>query len=308
MKVGIRDEYTNSSSPGDTIVIPSYNFITPTALISRALKDNQTIKLSYARRIQRPGYSQYNPFVDATDPSSLSKGNPAIVPQKMHALELSYFKFYEQGSNISLSLFYRYSQFDWQGYSTFSTAYTAGNVTYSNVTVNTTINAGTEQSSGLNLSGTWAVNDKLQFRPYASFFEKYIESPLLASGNTSSFNYRANLNISYQFNKNLAAEFFNSYNSAKYEVQGKFPSFYNYSFSVRQQLFSKKATLSFSTTNPFNKFTSQTTYLDASNFHSVSERRYPYQYFTFSFSFKFGKIEYFEKKEEPAESTPPENS
>ncbi len=298
MKIGVRDEYTINSVPGADFTIPSDNFITPSGIISRSLSHNQTIKLSYARRIQRPGYGQYNPFVNATDPTSLSTGNPSILPQKMHTGELSYYKFYDKGSNILVTLFYRYSEDDWQGYSTYYNNYTVGDSVYKNVTVNQTINAGTEQSGGLNLSGAWAVNEKLQIRPSASFFQKYIQSPLISNGSSGSFNYRANVNISYTFNKNLVAEFYSGYNSARYEAQGKFPSFASYSIAIRQQLWNKKGNLSFSATDPFNTYTNQISYVSASNFTSVSERRYPYQYFSLSFSYKFGKIEFTEKKPE----------
>ena len=309
LKIGVRDEYTINSSPGDTINIASDNFITPSAVISRTLNKNQTIKLSYAKRIQRPGYGQYNPFINATDPANLLTGNPGILPQKMHALESSYYRFFEKGSNILVTLFYRYSADDWQSYTTYYNSFPVGDTVYQNVTVSKTINAGTQQTGGLNISGTWAVNEKIQIRPNASFFEKYIQSNLLTNGSTSSFNYRGSINITYQVIKTLVAEFYSGYNSARYEVQGKYPSFASYSFAVRKQFLDKKATLSLSATDPFNKYTNQVTYISAANFSGMVEHRYPYQYFSLSFSYKFGKIEYIEKKPEPDENEnlPPES-
>ena len=91
-------------------------------------------------------------------------------------------------------------------------------------------------------------------------------------------------------------------------MQGKFPSFANYSIAIKQQLWDKKGTLSFSTTDPFNTYTNQKTYVSAINFSSVSERKYPYQYFSLSFSYKFGKIEYIEMKPEAEDTDTQSNS
>lgn len=307
LKLGVRDEYTKNSVPDDTTTIASYNFVTPSGIISRTLKNNQTIKFSYARRIQRPGFSQYNPFINAADPANLSQGNPNILPQKMHAIELSYYKFYDKGSSLLVTLFYRYSEADWQGYSAYYSALKVGDSVYRNTTVSTTVNAGTEQTGGLNISGTLHLSDKLEIRGNGNLFEKYILSSLPGSGIVSSVNYRVNMNVTYQFTKTLVAELYSGYNSGTLEAQGKYPSFASYSFAIRQQLFDKKGTLTFSTTDPFNKYTSQTTYLHASNYLSASSfsgyssRNYPYQFFSLSFSYKFGKIEYKEKKQEEEE-------
>jgi outer membrane receptor protein involved in Fe transport len=308
LRLGIRDEYTITSFPADTIATPAYNFITPSATISRKLANDQTIKISYSRRIQRPGFGQYNPFINAADPANLSTGNPALLPQKMHSLEFSYYKFTETGSSLLITLFYRYSGDDWQGYSTYFGFYQVGDSTYRNTTVNTTINAATEQMGGLNISGTWAATKKMEIRCNGSAFDKYIVSDLPGGAIINSFNYRINLNTTYKFTKDLAAEFYCGYNSARVEVQGKYPSFASYSFAIRQQLLKSKVSLAFTTTDPFNKYTNQTTYISAENFSSVSQRRYPYQVFGLSFSYKFGKIEFKEKKPEETNTDIPQQS
>jgi len=308
VKIGVRDEYTVTKIPDDTLSIASYNFISPSGVISRKLGDKQTIKLSYSRRIQRPGFYQYNPFINATDPLNLTSGNPGLLPQKMHSLEASYYKFFDGGSNILVTLFYRLSNYDWQGYSTYYSAYQVGDSTYKNTTLSTTINAGTQQTGGLNISGTWVASKKLEIRSSGSLFEKYIQSSLISGGSINNMNYRINVNLTYQFTKDLTAEFYSNYNSQRVEAQGKFPAFASYSFAVRQQLLNKKASLAFTTTDPFNKYTNQISYISAENFSSMSESRYAYQIFGISFSYKFGKIEYKEKKQENPESEQPQGN
>jgi outer membrane receptor protein involved in Fe transport len=303
MKIGLREEATHITYPDDSLAATTYFFLSPSGVISRTFKHNQTLKLSYSKRIQRPGFGQVNPFIDATDPANLSKGNPYLQPQKIDYLELQYYRFFEKGSNFMANLFYRFSNYDWEGYVTYYNSLPVGDTLYKNAGLSKTINAGTLQTGGLNLSGTIEATKKLEIRASTSLFEKYIQSDLQSANDQASFNYRFNTNIVYKFDKTLSAEFFYNYNSAHVEVQGKYPDYYYYNFAVRKQFLDNKASISFTTTNPFTHYTDQVSYIDGPNFSATSDRQYPNRVFTLSFNYKFGKIEYKEKKEEPAENT-----
>ena len=127
-------------------------------------------------------------------------------------------------------------------------------------------------------------------------FNKYIVSNFIPGNTLNSINYRSNLNASYRFNSTLVAEFFGNFNSARTEIQGKFPSFTSYSFAIRKLIWNKKGSLAFTTTNPFNSFTNQATEVTGPDFTLNSNLKIPYQSFGMSFSYKFGKIEFKEKK------------
>ena len=62
----------------------------PSAFISYAAdKDNQ-LTVSYSRRITRPNYQDLNPFIYFLDSLSYRKGNPFLLPQFTHNIELSH--------------------------------------------------------------------------------------------------------------------------------------------------------------------------------------------------------------------------
>jgi outer membrane receptor protein involved in Fe transport len=67
-------------------------------------KDN--FKLSYSRRINRPGLGQLNPFIDITDSLNQHGGNSHLKPELIHSLELGYNHAISKGS-LSLATFYR---------------------------------------------------------------------------------------------------------------------------------------------------------------------------------------------------------
>ncbi|MFT4954111.1 MAG: outer membrane receptor protein involved in Fe transport [Brevundimonas sp.] len=60
----------------------------PSAHVQYQLTDDQTLRASYSRRIQRPQLTQLNPFVSYQDPQNLRSGNPDLEPQETDSFEL----------------------------------------------------------------------------------------------------------------------------------------------------------------------------------------------------------------------------
>ena len=62
----------------------------PSAFISYAVNKNNQLTLSYSRRITRPNYQDLNPFIYFLDSLSYRIGNPFLLPQFTHNIELSH--------------------------------------------------------------------------------------------------------------------------------------------------------------------------------------------------------------------------
>lgn len=62
----------------------------PTAFISYAINDKNTLTVSYGRRINRPNYQDLNPFTYFLDSLSYRQGNIYLRPQYTHNIELSH--------------------------------------------------------------------------------------------------------------------------------------------------------------------------------------------------------------------------
>jgi iron complex outermembrane recepter protein len=62
----------------------------PSAFISYTVNKNNTLTVSYSRRISRPNYQDLNPFIFYLDSLSYRQGNPYLLPQFTHSLELSH--------------------------------------------------------------------------------------------------------------------------------------------------------------------------------------------------------------------------
>ena len=307
VKAGGRYEYTNTQigySSLSTVSVPNYNTFAPSITLLHKLGHDQSIKLSYTHRIQRPEYRVLNPFVNTSDPKNISTGNPALKPEIGDNIELGYNRSFENGSNINVSVFHRRSNQDIQPFLVYYASYQVGDSVYQNVAVNTNQNIGLEQNTGLSIFGSATLFSKLKVRANLSSFYRHIINRVDSGRDVSSFNYRTNINLTYQFNDNLTAEFFGNFNSARNEVQGRYPSFTTYNIAVRQQLWHKKGSIALTATNFFNKYVNQPTELEGVNFVQSGTRRLPYRSFGINFSYKFGKLEFKKSKDDDKDNYP----
>ena len=305
VKAGIRYERTQTnaafSKVSGGVSIPDYNTWAPSLVLSHSFNNDQSLKVSYSRRIQRPGYRQLNPYINASDPKNLSTGNPYLQPEIADRYELGYMKSFEKGGSINLSLFYRRSADDIQPFVVYYPSYKVGDSVYTNVSVNTSTNIGVENNMGLNIYASVPLTSKLNVRSNIALFHRKIVNGI-TPGSITSFNYRANLNISYQFNNDFIGEAFGDFNSPRNEVQGKYPSFTSYNFAFRKQFWHKKASIGFTTTNPFNKYVNMPTEVMGQGFVLNSYRKVPYRSFGISFTWKFGKLEFKKEPEQQHEN------
>jgi outer membrane receptor protein involved in Fe transport len=309
VKAGLRFErtttgasFTGEANPD----IPAYNSWVPSIILSHSFPHDQTFKLSFARRLQRPDYRDLNPYTNASDPLNLTRGNPLLQPEDAYNFELGYSKSFDEGSALNIVAFYHRSDHDIQPFIQYYTSFTLGDSVYTNVSVSTPMNIGSENNYGVNIYGSVPLGKKLNLRTNISVFDRYIVTGSLGGPPVNSFNYRVNLNASYQFSPTMIGEFFGNFRSARNEIQGRYPSFTSYNLAVRKQFWNKKASIAFTTTNPFNLYVNQATAVSGTGFTLNSLRRIPFRSFGVNFTWKFGKLEFKKDKEEQKDlpSTP----
>lgn len=301
-KAGLRYEHTSSTSDFPNTVIPSYGIFAPSFVLSHKLDKSQTIKFSYSYRLERPEYRDLNPFYNISDSHNISTGNPNLKPELGHNFELGYNKSFNKGINIYIAGFYRFNTDDIQSFTTFYDSLRVGNSKYTNVFLNQRYNIGRETTTGINLFGSLPVSGKLSLRSNMFFADRITNNP--GSPQVSGFTYRINMNASYQFADDFAAEFFINYRSSQRGIQGINPAFSFYNFAVRKQFMNKKASIGLTAANPFAQYVNQrfTTY--GSNFNQSSLRQVPFRSFGISLSYKFGKLEFKKDKNKDDNNTP----
>ncbi|QJB32746.1 TonB-dependent receptor [Chitinophaga oryzae] len=99
VQVGLRGEQTNISGHSTSTqnqqekVVKndsSYFNLFPSAALTYQLNKNNTLGLTYSRRVQRPDYEELNPFEYYLDRYTKAAGNPGLRPQFSNNLEITH--------------------------------------------------------------------------------------------------------------------------------------------------------------------------------------------------------------------------
>lgn len=305
---GMRIEQTNidaTYSNASNYSIPNYHTWLPSMTIEHPFdNDKQSIKISVSRRIQRPDYKFLNPSIDATDSYNLSSGNPYLKPEKATMTQFTYSNNFSNKTMLSATLFWRHNQNDIQPYINYYDTYQIGDSIYNNVSLSTYQNIGYEDQYGMNMFGSAAPFKGMTIRGNITLLEKHIVNQFPPQNVINNLEYRINFNADYQITKTMMVEGFGSFRSARYEVQGRFPSFTNYTFAIRKQIWKDKGSLAFNMTNPFANDISQRVKQKGTNFNLNQLRQIPFRSFGITFTYKFGGLRLGDKKKDDEDNTP----
>jgi hypothetical protein len=301
VKLGGRFEQTKVDaffSKATQTVNPNYNNFVPSIFFIRKIGEDNSIKLSYSRRINRPGTEELNPYINTTDPKNMTQGNPYLLPENGERIELTYSQEIKDVGSFMLALFQRNSDQDIQPYVVYYPSLQVGDSLYYNVNLSKSQNIGLEKNTGVNLFGDLKITSAFNIRTNISYYYRKIYNSIDRNYNISSQNYRANINLTYEFSKNLVTECFGNFNSARNEVQGKYPANLTYSMAIRKKFWNGKGSLGLVANNPFAEFVKQQTLISGPNFTSNNIRYVPSRSFGISFNWRFGKLEFKKERKE----------
>ncbi|MEX2235621.1 MAG: TonB-dependent receptor, partial [Cyclobacteriaceae bacterium] len=246
-KAGARYEHTIISAytrTDDNIEIPEYGILVPSINVSKRLENNNTLKASYNRRIQRPSIRYLNPNIQRANNLDVTVGNPQLDPEYTNNYELSYSTLLK-GTMINISGFARLTNDGIQsvrvpdvieGLSVLKTTYQnigKDNAYGTSIFVNT--NAGK-----LSLNGGGDIY-------YAMMDNNNPVDSLRASNEGIVFGGR--LFGSYNFNKGWGAQFFSFYRGRQVQLQGTQGGFYMYSLGFRKEFNEKRGSIGFAAEN-----------------------------------------------------------
>jgi hypothetical protein len=116
LKAGLRYEYTSSNLGTTTvanIIDRKYGQLFPTFYMTRTINENNSVNISYSRRITRPTFNDLAPFTIFFDPKTFFTGNPALQPALANAVQASYIH-----RNYIFSLAYTHEMNSIEGFQT----------------------------------------------------------------------------------------------------------------------------------------------------------------------------------------------
>ncbi len=209
------------------------------------LDERQSLKLTYSRRIDRPGSWQLNPFRDIADTLNVRFGNPNLQPEYIQSLEVGHKMSFEK-VNLTSTLFYRHTNglVDW-----------VVNVTDNGVSERRPENLTSGTTYGIELINTtefapwWNVNVSY------SLFRALINGTNLNSDFTNdALAWNAKLVSNFVLPGGVDLQFTGNYESPEAEAQGFDDARYYLDASVRRNFLNEKGSVSVSVRDLFNTY------------------------------------------------------
>ena len=301
-RLGLRYEHTIQDvkyllGRGDDFRKDFDDFV-PSASIGYRLTDTQNLRLGYNMRIYRPGIWYLNPYLDDSNPTSISQGNPNLVSEKSHSFSLGYNSFTTKLS-VNLSLRYSFTNNSIESVSSLVNGNDiAGlqNPTGKSVLYTTYRNIGKTRSA--NLSAYVNYNPFTATRIYANLYGGWT---YLSDGGDLS-NHGWNMFASGGVQQTLPKDWrisLNAWGQTPWvSLQGKGSGFFGYSLNVTKQFFKQRLTVSAYASNFFKKYMRYTDTTSGPTFTQRSWSRFVQQQFGLSVSFRIGELKASVKKAE----------
>lgn len=258
-----------------------YFRVYPSIFLSDKITENQTLQLSYTRRVTRPRDRQLSPFLDRSDPLNYQQGNPNLRPEDTHAFELSYINYW-QAVTLTSSLYYRYTNNNIQQVRRPLT---------SSLTLTQFDNINSAANAGYELIAKVTASSKLDLTGNVNVFYRNIKGdPALFVQSTSGYAFNGNLTANIKPIKKLGIQLRGDYQGKQVIAQGFSKALYGLDGGIRYDI-TKTLNASVNARDIFNtrKFGS---IIDntgtAIPYTSESYRRFATRTVMFTLAYRFG--------------------
>jgi outer membrane receptor protein involved in Fe transport len=288
-KAGARYEYTViDASYRDQSVelpnpkIPSYGVLVPSLNVSKKLKNGNTLKLAYNRRIQRPSIQFLNPNLQKQNELSESQGNPELDPEYTNNYELGYSTFIK-GTSLNFSAFVR---------NTTGAIQSIRSLVRDSVIFTTYDNIGQEDAYGLNFFANVNIGSKFSLNGGADVFYTVLDNNLLGADAASNEGWVASGRLfgNYNLGKGWGAQFFSFYRGNRVNLQGSQGGIGMYSLGFRKEFNNKKGSVGFAAENFFTSSMKIRNELSTPTIQQQSVNEFRNMSFRINISYRFGKM------------------
>lgn len=280
---GLRGEYaTQDFVLADENFPHDYTSLFPSGIVSWSPSEKTQYKLSYSRRVRRPGTQELNPFPVFMDTQNVFIGNPELDPEYTDAVELGFTRSGDLGS-LQITPFYRHTS-DVIRFVVDTDDVIDGR----EVTSVRFENLAKSDSWGTDVNGTVEVGE--WFDGFASFnvFKMVTDGGSETSLSSDAVTWSARVNGTFQLNPDLTLQATSFYRAPMEFETGKFSSFKFTSLTLRQRLFDNRASLSLRLNDPFKTMGFRVEAGDE-NLTQITERSFNSRTLQLTFQYNFGR-------------------
>jgi outer membrane receptor protein involved in Fe transport len=283
LKAGMRLENsvmdaTFESELNEGLTIEKFEYV-PSAALSYAISDMQSINLAYNKRIQRPDIWYLNPYVRNTDPKNIRFGNPNLDPERFHIIDLSYSYFNPKFSlNLSVSESLSKNGID-----------QVVKIDTNNVVTTTYFNINNSNQLHLSVYLNWKMTTKLNLSINSDIEYNTIVSNLDQNLKSAGFGGNSYGNLQYTILDGFKVSGFGWFYKGARTLHSEQKLFYMGGINVSKDFFKKKLSVSVFARNPFRKVAVWEMENFDSDFYQSSRYIQPARLFQFNITWRFGE-------------------
>lgn len=235
----IETKLTNSGQGSDQ----NYLDLFPSLFLSYSLNEQNSVQVSYSRRISRPRSWYLLPYTEITDNRNRRTGNPDLKPEFGDSYEVGYLRYWETGSLLT-SFYYRHRTQMIERVSI---------IEDNGITTRTPINLATEDAWGIELSADQDITENLQLSGSLNLYQSESEGEFQGVAYSSeSDNFTSRLRVRWTFLNHWNFQSYFYYRGASSTTQGRRPSRSFVGSGLSRKLLNEKATISINVRDLFN--------------------------------------------------------
>lgn len=308
-QAGLRGEYSYTSTRSLVYgeekhdVSPykdDYFSLFPSVFLTYSLPAQNEIQLNYSRRINRPWGHQLNPFLNITDSTNISFGNPYLDPQYSNSMELNYIKNWDSHM-LSVSVYYR------------NTNDVIQRISYleDNVMKSTFENVSQKQAAGAEIVGKNHLFSILDLTSTINLYYNKLDgfsylpdgaAEAVTGKSDESFSWNAKLIANWALPADFSLQLTGSYNSRQLIAQGYRKSNYSLDAGIRKTILDQKLSLSINGRDLFNsrKWKTETS---GTGFRQYASNWRGGRTIGFTLTYSFGNMKAKKEKNRPENSS-----
>lgn len=284
--VGLRMEHTvietELKATGDTNN-QNYIGLFPSAFLNYSFNEQQSVQVSYSRRLDRPWSRMLLPFSDYSDSRSRFTGNPNLEPEFANSYEAGYLQYWGSGSLLT-SVYYRYR-----------TGVHERVTTLDNDGIRRTqpINLATEEAWGIEFSADQDITNGLSITANANFYQSdsrgSYQGELLTSDAQTM---QGRMTLRWRPTSNWNMQLSSRYQGPRSTPQGREDGMTMMDTGISRNfpLWDGQATVSLSVDDLLNSQDFQTT-INNPNFYSEREFSWSSRSFMVNFRYQFNQFD-----------------
>ncbi|MEG1762765.1 MAG: outer membrane beta-barrel family protein, partial [Bacteroidales bacterium] len=234
--------YTISENKDTSFNYPYFRFY-PAVHISYKIGKKQELQLSYSRRVNRPQARNLNPFIDYSNyPLSISFGNPNLIPEDIHSLELNYSLFFGKTS-LYASVYYRFTDNIIRRYT---------DIDSEGMRITTSLNYDRGTNYGIDLTWEQEIFKWWRFNINGGFYRNITKGGLNADVNTEGYSYNVRFNTNFTLPKFFYIQASCNYRGPSYWGQSEMRPFVVAEVAIRKGFFKNTFTVGLRLSDIFN--------------------------------------------------------